>query len=80
MKKLDQDSNEIINSTDVPIKKSLLLLCFKMTSNIKKIIDEANHSIIKSDKTISVFIFRRLIFHKVKLIFQSNQSLKLGIF
>jgi hypothetical protein len=45
MKKLDQDSNEIINSTDVPVKKSLLLLCFKNDKQYKKIIDEAgNHS------------------------------------
>jgi hypothetical protein len=44
MKKLDQDSNEIINSTDVP-NKSLLLLCFKNDKQYKKIIDEAgNHS------------------------------------
>jgi hypothetical protein len=35
--KKDQDSNEIINSTDVPIKRSLFY-CYvlKMTSNIKK--------------------------------------------
>jgi hypothetical protein len=48
----------------------------------KKIVDEAgNHSIIKSDKTISVFIFLGVsIFHKANLFFQSNQSLKLGIF